>query len=403
MTLMAIISRNNALRSLFGMAIVSLLFNCDGRLYSADPLAQWKTGVTVAPVSGKDHHSIHTYFNTSPESPDGRWVLFYASTTADGHEGEIRIRERATGKETVLARNIATEDAHRAACQQWISNGRRVVFHNVLKNGEWVVMTVDVKTGDERVLAKGRQLGFGQPNHDVVPLYGPHWKPGEYRGLELLNVETGKIESTAATAEAVTKAYPDWVAKQFGDKPISVFFPILSPDMSRVFFKIATPAGGDYRSKTASSRFGLVCFDLKKSEFLSMREKWGHPAWHPNSRDILDVAGQVIDSNTGKVQRIPDFKGFRGEHPSFGPDGKLFTADAIAEDEAFNGPKGYWAVVVGDVRTGKYVAVHQFDNSKGAKSWRVSHPHPIFSPDGKRLYFNVSDGEWTRLHVAEVK
>ena len=31
----------------------------------------------------------------------------------------------------------------------------------------------------------------------------------------------------------------------------------------------------------------------------------------------------------------------------------------------------------------------------------VSHPHPAFSPDGKRLYFNVSDGKWTRLHVAE--
>ena len=70
----------------------------------------------VSAVSGKDHHSIHSYFNASPESPDGRWVLFYASTTANGHDGEIRVRERATGKETVLARNISCEDAHRAAC-----------------------------------------------------------------------------------------------------------------------------------------------------------------------------------------------------------------------------------------------------------------------------------------------
>ena len=39
--------------------------------------------------------------------------------------------------------------------------------------------------------------------------------------------------------------------------------------------------------------------------------------------------------------------------------------------------------------------------SASANSWRRSHPHPAFSPDGKRLYFNVSSGPWTQLHVAE--
>jgi Tol biopolymer transport system component len=47
--------------------------------------------------------------------------------------------------------------------------------------------------------------------------------------------------------------------------------------------------------------------------------------------------------------------------------------------------------------------VDLFDNTKGAKSWRRSHPHPSFSADGKRIYYNVSDGSWTRLMVAEVK
>src|SRR5690349_1457966 len=47
-----------------------------------DPLSAWRTGVKISPVSGENHHSIHAYFNTSPESPDGRRVLFYVSTTA---------------------------------------------------------------------------------------------------------------------------------------------------------------------------------------------------------------------------------------------------------------------------------------------------------------------------------
>jgi len=45
--------------------------------------------------------------------------------------------------------------------------------------------------------------------------------------------------------------------------------------------------------------------------------------------------------------------------------------------------------------------LHRFDISRGAASWRKNHPHPIFSPDGKRIFFNVNDSDWTRLFVAE--
>ncbi len=365
-------------------------------------LSAWKANVKVAAVSPSDHHSMHAYFNTSPESPDGRWILYYASTTADSHDGEIRIRERATGKETVLARDVSCEDAHRAACQQWVSGGRRVVFHNVLKSGEWVVTCVDVATGKDRLLARGRQLGFGQPTGDLVPIYGPHWKPGDHRGLELLNVATGKIEPTGLTPEVVRKAYPDWVNKTVGEKPFSLFFPLLSPDRSRIIFKIATPAGGDFRSKLASVRTGLFIYDLQNAKFLHQHDKWGHPAWHPNSRDFINAGGVLTNTDTEKATRIPNYRIYSGDHPSYSPDGKLYTTDTTADREPFNGVKGIWAVVVGEIDTGESVVIKKFDNSKGARSWRVSHPHPSFSPDGRRLYFNVSDGPWTRLYVAEV-
>ena len=187
-----------------------------------------------------------------------------------------------------------------------------------------------------------------------------------------------------------------------GDKPFSLFFPLLSPDLNRIIFKIATPAGGDFRSKRASVRTGLFIYDLRNSKFLHQHDQWGHPAWHPNSRDFINMGGVLTDTNTGKTTKIPGYRVFSGDHPSYSPDGKLYTTDTTAEREPFNGAKGNWAVVVGDIRTGERVVIKKFDNSKGARSWRVSHPHPSFSPDGRRLYFNVSDGPWTRLYVAEV-
>src|SRR5688572_26179908 len=137
-----------------------------------DPLAGWRSGVRVSRVHDQPQHSIHSYYVTTPESPDGKWVLYYSSTTETAHEGEIQLLERATGKSIVLSRGIETEDAHRAACQQWTSDGNRVAFHTVQKDGRWLVRCVDRDGSNERTLAVGRQKGFGPANGDLIPLYG---------------------------------------------------------------------------------------------------------------------------------------------------------------------------------------------------------------------------------------
>jgi hypothetical protein len=47
------------------------------------------------------------------------------------------------------------------------------------------------------------------------------------------------------------------------------------------------------------------------------------------------------------------------------------------------------------------VLLDRFHNDGGAKSWRRNHPHPAFSADGRRIYYNVSEGSYTTLMVAE--
>src|SRR4051812_13584729 len=72
-----------------------------------DPLAPWQAGVSIRPVSDRrQRHTIHSYYLTCPESPDGSRVLFYASTTPEAHRGDLIVLERATNEETVVARGI---------------------------------------------------------------------------------------------------------------------------------------------------------------------------------------------------------------------------------------------------------------------------------------------------------
>src|SRR3569833_888720 len=52
---------------------------------SDDPLAPWRTEVTEQDEEpAANEHTIHAYYVTCPESPDGRKVLFYASPTRNG-------------------------------------------------------------------------------------------------------------------------------------------------------------------------------------------------------------------------------------------------------------------------------------------------------------------------------
>lgn len=369
----------------------------DLRSEETNPLAPWQSGVRIHDVAPHaDRHVIHSYFNASPESPDGKWVLYYTSPTTNGESGDIRILERESGQETVLATDITTEDAHRAACQQWCNGGKNVVYHDC-RDGRWLVITVDVATNQQKVLAEDRQVGFGSPASPWVPIYGCHWKPGPYRDLQLVHAVTGEIK-TVVTAADVIRTYGDWTNEQFDSKDLSIFFPVMSPDASRVFFKISRPGNGDnFRSSKASYRQGKVVYDLEQERLMKLFKTWGHPSWSPDGSQIFEKGNIAVDLATGKSKR--NAPSCISDHPSISPQGELFVTDADVTKRGYGKP-GDWAIAVGSLSRDDFVLIDIFGNSQGAKSWRHNHPHPAFSADGKRIYYNVNEGPWTTLRVA---
>ncbi|HUE73756.1 MAG TPA: hypothetical protein VMP01_22950 [Pirellulaceae bacterium] len=366
-----------------------------------DPVAPWRTGVQIGPVSKVGgRHTMHTYYLLNPESPDGRRVVFFASTHPAAHVGKICILDRHTGAETVLADEIHTEDAHRVALQQWTAGGKAVAYHEVV-NKRWRVVVVDIETRAKKIIAEDRQLGFGRGDGHLLPLYGCHWNPRDHRDLELYDVTTGQIR-TAVKVTDVEEQYGSWLNKEFAGRPTSIAFPTISPDQKRVFFKMSAGDGGDnFMSKGASHRQGIVFYDLERQRLTFMREKWGHPAWHPDSFHWIEMGNLLLDAEGGPLTRIPNVLALRGQHLAVSPCGRLFVSDGLTE--TLGGLRGQWAVLVADLGGESHAIVHKFAGDRGAKSWRVSHPHPIFSADGKRIYYNVNAGEHTQLYVAERK
>lgn len=366
----------------------------------ADLLDHRAGNATISPVGPDAAHSIHFYYTSGPESPDGRWVLYYHSRSASGQTGELHIRDRRSGEVRALAGIQAIEDAHRVACQQWISGGRRVVFHDY-RDGQWIVAMVDTETGRETLIARDRQVGGASPHSDIVPLYGLHWDPKGETDIQFFDAETGATR-TVLSADRFKDHFRSQLSREpeFKNGNISLFFPLLSPDAKRMLFKIAAPRGGGPHHPDASVRKWLIGYDLVQSRFLFQRDDWGHPCWHPDSRHCIQVGNLLLDTNDGTETSIPGYPRFSGSHPSVSPDGQLFATDALLE-VLEGGAKGSRGIIIGSMRGSQYRVIRRFDDSKGLRSWRPPHPHPSFSHDGRRLYFNVSATEWTRLHVAE--
>ncbi|PAW79082.1 MAG: hypothetical protein B9S32_03760 [Verrucomicrobia bacterium Tous-C9LFEB] len=219
--------------------------------------------------------------------------------------------------------------------------------------------------------------------------------------LELVHVVTGELKRPIPAAE-VRKDIASALVKSFGDASTSIFFPMLSTDLKRVFFKMAAskPNQSGEKRHGSSNRLVLFCYNLEASKLLFYTPSWGHSAWMWDNRTISDI-GILFDAESGKFQALPNWPApGNASHPSPSPDGKYLVFDTPMEK--LGGGKDEWGVGVDGIRAGKYRIIYRFDNYKGANSWRRSHPHPVFSADGRRIYFNVSADRWTRLYVAEV-
>ncbi len=366
---------------------------------SPERVERWRN-CPVRPVAAPaEAHSLHSYFNVSPECPAGRRVVYFVSSRPDAQVGSLWVQERETGEARVLAEELEVEDAHRQANQQWVAGGDYVVCMDY-RGGEWRVLRLDPATLAQTVLCLGRQVFWGAARRDEVPLYGPYWNPGPHRDLELLDVRRGTVR-TVLTLDQVLADHGRAGLELFGgERPDSIAFPVVSPDGKRVFFKLSKIRSGVFRSPAGSDREGLFVYELATAKPLGLYRSWGHPAWMPDSRHILRKS-RLIDTDTMQTRNLPWYPEAPNSHAAPSPEGTLLAID-IAQ-EGFSACANHWAIVVGDYQA-NWRCLHTAPTPRdGTASWRPAHPHPVFSPDGRRIYFNVPQGRWTRLCVAECR
>jgi Tol biopolymer transport system component len=142
-----------------------------------------------------------------------------------------------------------------------------------------------------------------------------------------------------------------------------------------------------------------VC-DADGSGLRYLGEFGHHPAWHP-TRDAVLWGGGQDDVGPCLFEQPLDggeptlFAANTGIHSSVSPDGRYVATDRFDTPEA-----GTCSLDIIDVATGEGTTLATFPMP--APPYEQSHPHPAWSRDSRRIYFNCAASGIPQLYAVDL-
>jgi Tol biopolymer transport system component len=348
-----------------------------------------ESGRPVQQISG-DSPAIHAYYDLCPESPDGRWVTYFEFLGDVPGPGRVVVA-RPDGSESRTIAESPSGSAHNGALQQWAGDGH-VVFS---PPGEGPATSAVASLGDEpprevpgavRMVHPQGSLALASPGRPAHAVWLIDLKRGKARTL--LTVEDGL--AVHPEAEAI-------------EKPEALIFmnSKWSPD-GRRFLTVFNNEGYRRRHPELRRVKSLLVGEADGSGLRYLKDFGHHPSWSPDgafvhSYDRSDEGGQdmVAQPLDGQEAQVV-LRGALGVHGTLSLDGRRLITDVYDWPEA-----GRAAILRYDLTTGGYdvlvlMALPDTTHKAGC------HPHPVFSRDRKRVYFNSTDSGVPRLYAIEL-
>ncbi len=311
--------------------------------------------------------------NMAEFSPDGKYVAFDLSKTADPNPKDIYVIELSTGNEVAVVEHPANDEY-----LGWTPDGKRLLFASdrTSDRGLWTIEIASGRPVGSPVLLKsdfaGNPVGFS----DDGSYYFNKW-------LQTRNVSIATLDETGTDFETV----PEYASSQHVNSTSSSDW---SPDGQSLAYKMGPQERG------GSSVFGIYSVQTGQEQIVkpSMRLRFGPHGrlgpvqWSADGKSLFVSGSSLIhgrgiyrvDIATGDTQLIVKMQAPRNPQPSL--DGKAIYYIQV-----------YGPLIRHDLATGAEEAVHKSTD-------------PMFgldlSLDGKQLTFyrgtslvvmSVDDGE----------
>lgn len=334
----------------------------------------------LIPVYDGDESTLMGYNGSCPESPDGKRLCY------------VRMKHLSTEKKrpvkaelwicgTDLEKHMKIADIsvhqHNGACASWVDN-EHVVFEELDAEGTERFSVIDVNSREIVYGPIPAQLGHksikGKIPFEVglrhVKLGSGHSSIDE-EGIYWLDISTGTIEKLASMKEIYNYVEQEGYTPADGK---AVYHVQLNPLAEKVMIRLDLK-----ESKT------ILTKDLLRNQYFIMPNKPLHQLWFDNETLIAVNARGKLGHDMNMYQydlagnRLELLAG-KGNHIDFSPDGNWYVSDT-----------GYTKVPV-DInlyrRSETDPAAVLDSDGYGALTWEGQvHANPVFSRDGRRVYF----------------
>ena len=341
-------------------------------------------------------HRIHTYYKGSPYSTDDTSIL-YTKIKDINSPAQICLMNRQDGTERIIG-DCTGFDYHRGGVPYFCDGGQKVIYR---KSADSICLH-DLKTGVS-VFYKGSVCNYsGCLDQNFIEIDEDFDLSSQGRmGVYLRSID-GKKTTLLADIETLLKIHPLGYHVRVSQMLLRVGGEI-SPDQKKVLLFLVSRNGTLVRD--------YFVFDLESKEIEFIGRLGCHIMWYPDSIRIgafvkpwaTDLGGlsayEIKRNNQGllcmydtiekRLTVLSDYVIDDGCHVSPSPLGDKVVLDS------YDGKK--LQILCYDMFSGKMEElfrarqVQVMENGIG-----VSHkfnPHPVFSPDGKRVIFNsCTDG-----------
>ena len=349
------------------------LFSCE--LEKSEDKVKLTSGTPIL-VGPAEFNSSFSYYNTSPESPDGSlitYVKFLTTPQNDRHEllkGELWIcQSDLTGHRKIC--EVQNFSAHNGVRAQWLTN-KTIVYQDDS------IRVVNLE-GDHLIKALAGRIGH--ETHEQKFLFShpdPTTKLSSIYEYDVPNQAMQKI-GDVADFQGLTNHYFD---DQFTDNPNwRILHLQYSPDGSKIAFRM------DVGPRDEKYKY-LVTMDKDVKNIHCFGPKPMHFAWFDNQH-IMGHDNQVDDGMPNdKSLRSWDQQGnFHrtlagpGNHLGASPDREYFASESWYRE---------MPVILRAFKKGSNTPFWQDTVSTDSiTTWVMAyHTNPSFSRDGKRVYFN---------------
>lgn len=362
-----------------------------------------KTPFPITRLSALGCPGVHTYFDVRPDSPDGKHIVHFAYTgpiDAGRGDGKLCIT-RADGRNPQLLTDPIHAHTQNGIFQQWLSPHE--IAYRRLQDNKPETATIDIRTGKKRYFPD-MAIRMASPDGTKALCHiGPDTPGTSQRAKSMRAVFL--LDFIAETGRKLFCIEDAWALHPLRNQ--------CHPQENRLYFKHTKwAADGSTFMVVFTNERAEPGEDKVKSIFLAdadggnlryLTEFTTHPFWHINSTDVcalmtspdgLILTAYPIDGGEPRELSEP----FRGCHVDMHPSGHYLIADSFAAPWA---GKGEGAIFLYDLRTHKQSLVARFplpDNTNATGC----HPHPVFSRDGKKVFFNATENGYPIFCQAEL-